>query len=179
MKLTARHIAKSILPKQFVDTLRQTKRRLYPAPPKNRSELFSAREDIVSYEVQEGVNLDVFWKVLPIGKGPASALFVLGEEVLRFDCFGASKGHYHAAFYCQSNPTESRIYFPEQTVEAQIDRTIFELTRNLPYYLQRHRNPRIRLIQVDKNALADACESARRQMLNYLWTVPEFEALRK
>ena len=65
------------------------------------------------------------------------------------------------------------MYYFEETVEAQIDRTVFELCRNLEYYLQRHPQARIRKIQVDTESLESSCGQARKKALEYLQTVPE------
>ena len=32
------------------------------------------RQDVISYKIQEEIYIDVFWKILPIGKGPALSI---------------------------------------------------------------------------------------------------------
>ncbi len=49
------------------------------------------RRDVEWLRVQPDVNLKVYWKVLPIGKGPAISLYAFGFQILRFDCFGATR----------------------------------------------------------------------------------------
>lgn len=138
---------------------------------------YPARRDVASIPVQPEVELRVCWKQLEIGHGPAASLFVLGDEVLRFDCFGAGRGHYHAELV-QPERATGRIYFPERSVEEQIERSLFELTRNLAYYLQRNPRRDVRRFCVDPAALEQACAEARRRMLAYLETVDALRDLR-
>lgn len=42
---------------------------------------FPARRDLLRVAVQDGLVIDVFWKSLTIGKGPALSVFVCGDEV--------------------------------------------------------------------------------------------------
>jgi len=53
------------------------------------------RRDVEWIGVQPDVDLEVYWKILPIGKGPAISLYAFGFEILKFDCFGARGGHFH------------------------------------------------------------------------------------
>jgi hypothetical protein len=107
-----------------------------------------ARNDMQCFKVDDKVNLSVFWKNIPIGCGPAICLFSHGKEILKFDCFGPSKGHFHITtvhpWKWNNLGRETRLYFIEQEITDQIERSIFELDKNLHYYLQRHPDPRIR-----------------------------------
>ena len=138
---------------------------------------FRARRDTVRLVVQPDVLLEVCWKDLAAGRGPAASLFVLGDEVLRFDCFGRDLGHYHAELV-QPERAERRLYFPEATVEEQVERALFELTRNLDYYLQRNPRREIRHLAVDRAGLEKACAEARVRLLGYLDTVEILASLR-
>ena len=51
------------------------------------------RHEVEWIRVQPDVDLKVYWKILPIGKGPAVSLYAFGFQILRFDCFGATDGH--------------------------------------------------------------------------------------
>jgi hypothetical protein len=135
------------------------------------------RRDVTTYIIQPQVELVVFWKVLAIGKGPALSLYVCGEEVLKFDCFGPDKGHFHISFSSPVRTTEDRLCFFEQTASEQIDRTLFELENNLHYCLQRHQRRRIRNIKVDKKPLADSCIAAGARMREFLNDVHELQDL--
>ena len=55
------------------------------------------RKDLLNIKVIEDVYFQVYWKVLEHGKGPAVILYVNRKEVLKFDCFGKDKGHFHIA----------------------------------------------------------------------------------
>jgi len=172
MKSLTKTVAKTILPYSYFYRLLQIYRQNF-----GRLQYPPEEQDIVIYELQPEVFLKVYWKVLSIGKGPALALIVSGDEILRFDCFGEDEGHYHV-FGGYEYPDRDRIYFPEKTVEEQINRSIFELTHNLSCFLQLHRSPHIRNLNIDPITLKQVCEQARQQMLKYLWTVPQFEDLR-
>lgn len=131
------------------------------------------RRDVEWIRIQPDVNLKVYWKVLPIGKGPAVSLYVFEFQILRFDCFGATDGHFHLLLGWPSPTSEDRIWLPEPNATAQVERTIFELTRNVTYYLQRHNDERVRRLQLESKAWSRACAQAQDRMLHFLCTVPE------
>lgn len=98
-------------------------------------------EDEVIFKIQDDVFFQVYWKSFQVGTGPAVILKAFGQEVLKFDCFGKEKGHYHIA------PNyDFRIYFVEDTVDQQIQRTILELRVNGLRYLKIQKDPRIKTI---------------------------------
>ena len=135
----------------------------------------NVRKDVLRYEIQPNAHVDVFWKVLPIGRGPAVSLFVHGEEVLKFDCFGAGRGHYHVNERQWSRRVRGvvqRLYLPEPTVEAQIERALFELTTNLSVYLQQNDDPRIRAVVIDRERLQEVAHRMKATMLEYIRKVP-------
>ena len=145
---------------------------------RSHSEMYPHRKDVVRYELQPHAYLEVFWKVLEIGRGPSVALFVYDQEVVKFDCFGAKDGHYHInerQWGKLSKGTVHRLYFPEQTVEAQIERAVFELRTNLSVYLQRNADPRVRNCRIDPACLAEMTGRMREKMLEYLRTIPALQ----
>ncbi|BAY19667.1 hypothetical protein NIES21_55320 [Anabaenopsis circularis NIES-21] len=172
MKSFVKTVSNTFLPYTFSYRLRQLYRQQFGRLKHDPSE-----QDIVIYEIQPQVLIKVYWKILPIGKGPALELIVSGDHILRFDCFGEDDGHYHI-FSGYEYPDRDRIYFPEKTVTEQINRTIFELNHNLSCFLQLHRSRDIRNLKIDAVALKSICEQARQQMLYYLLTVPQFDDLR-
>lgn len=101
-------------------------------------------KDEVIFKVQEDVIFQVYWKSLSIGTGPAVILKVFNEEILKFDCFGKEKGHYHIAPHYHF-----RIYFIEETVEEQIHRTIKELEMNGLRYLKMQKDPKIKALNIN------------------------------
>ena len=131
------------------------------------------RRDVKWIHVQPNVDLEVYWKVLPIGKGPAISLYAFGFQILKFDCFGAIDGHFHLCLGWPSPTSEDRIWLSEPNATAQVERAMFELRRNVSYYLQRHGDERVRLLQLDSEAWPGACTQARNEMLHFLSTVPE------
>jgi hypothetical protein len=136
------------------------------------------RRDVEWIPVQPDVDLKVYWKVLPIGKGPAVSLYVFEFQILRFDCFGAADGHFHLFLGWPSPTSEDRIWFPEPNATAQVERTMFELTKNVTYYLQRHNDERVRRLRLESEVWSAACTRARDKMLHFLCTVPELASVK-
>ncbi|WP_075351824.1 hypothetical protein [Algoriphagus marinus] len=130
-------------------------------------------EDEVIFKIQDDVFFQVYWKSLPIGKGPAVILKAFGQEILKFDCFGKEKGHYHIA------PNyDFRIYFVEETIEEQIQRTILELKINGLRYLKIQKDPKIKAINPnlnDFNAILKQVESTLLQHHEKLQIVKKAE----
>jgi hypothetical protein len=131
------------------------------------------RRDVEWIRVQPDVDLEVYWKVLPIGKGPAISLYAFGFQILKFDCFGAADGHFHLFLGWPSPTTEDRIWLPEPSATAQVERAMFELTKNVTYYLQRHDDGRVRRLRLESQVWCTACTRARDKMLHFLSSVPE------
>ena len=155
---------------------RQLLRRLsYDASVRLNPEDLAAgiRRDVEWIRVQPDVDLEVYWKVLPIGKGPAISLYAFGFQILRFDCFGARDGHFHLLLGWPSPTSEDRIWLPEANATAQVERTVFELTKNVTYYLQRHNDERVRSLHLEPARWSAACTQARDKMLYFLSSVPE------
>ena len=129
--------------------------------------------DHLHYQVQDGVRLEVYWADATVGPGPGASLFVLGDEVLRFDCFGEQglKGHFHI------NPeqvaltpglTPARFFFPKGGYQDHIECAAFELEKNAPAALRMNRDPRLRRIQLDEAQLAKAAQDMRAGMFELL-----------
>ena len=144
--------------------------------------------DVAHYPIQRGADLYVYWKSLDEGKGPSASFFVLGEEVLRFDCFGENRGHYHMNLenrghrrrnWASTTGLNSRkiicLYFPEKTVSEQIERSAFELTTNVRYYLWRNRDKKIKTFSLDENRLREAVAVMKSKMLEYHHAIPELQ----
>jgi hypothetical protein len=125
------------------------------------------RRDLVVHRIGPGVELEVFWKVLRVGRGPALSLFIHDVELLRLDCFGPGAGHIHVAWGEPHGAGEDRLYLAEGSVEAQIDRCLFELQRNLSYYQQRCKDERVRNTEIDRERLAQLTPGIRDTMLAY------------
>jgi len=126
------------------------------------------RQDLVHFPVEENVSLAVFWKVMDIGRGPALSVYVFDCEVLKFDCYGVGQGHYHVSLQGENEAREHRLLLPEKTAEEQIERTLFELTHNLSYYLQRNADPRIRQTRVASANLEPVIHKVRAKLIDYL-----------
>ncbi|MGH7981976.1 MAG: hypothetical protein ACREFF_02380 [Candidatus Udaeobacter sp.] len=136
------------------------------------------RSDVEWIRVQPDVDLKVYWKVLPIGKGPAVSLYIFEFQILRFDCFGARDGHFHLFLGWPSPTSEDRIWLPEPNATAQVERTMFELTKNVTYYLQRHNDERVRHLRLESELWSTACTRARDKMLHFLCSVPELASVK-
>lgn len=129
---------------------------------------FPDRRDLKRYSISPEVCIDVYWKhVNQVGDGTALSLYVLGHEVLKFDCLGPDDGHFHAEFMSPDKPRESRLFFAEKSHAAQIDRTLFELLHNVPYYLQRHPNRDVRALVFPVEKVSGLEAELRPLMLEY------------
>lgn len=123
-------------------------------------------------DIQDGVRLEVFWKNRERGPGPSASFFVLGDEVLRLDCFGVEGlgGHYHInprqVEFTSLEPV--RLFFPLGSHEDHIERAAFEIENNLPAALAMNREPRICRSKVDSARLAEAAKEMRKVMLELL-----------
>lgn len=126
------------------------------------------RHDLQRIPISDDAFIDVFWKALPIGRGPAASVVVHDQEVLRFDCFGPGKGHLHASFFQQAPAPELRLFFSEPTICQQIDRAAFEVTRNLPYYTQRSPYAAVRRFRIDDEQLRLAGDQMRTILADYI-----------
>ena len=131
-----------------------------------RNFFFGPRRDLVRYRIVENAELVVYWKVLKIGRGPAAALYVFGQEVLRFDCFGEN-GHFHARLDEAEKGSINRKFFNERTVTEQIERSSEELTRNLRSYMTGSKDPSIRDFEIDRESLEKAAFWMKAQMNEY------------
>jgi hypothetical protein len=134
---------------------------------------FPERRDVLRITVQKDLVIDVFWKSLKAGKGPALSLFVCGEEFAKFDCFGPGDGHYHLALFAPAGVRQHGLQFAERTVAEQIGRTIFEIAKNLGYYLERAASPAIRKFELQRESLLSALPMAEKRMREFLCEVPE------
>ena len=138
---------------------------------------YPERRDLLRITVQQGLVIDVFWKSLTIGKGPALSLFVCGDEFAKFDCFGPGNGHCHLALFTPAGVRQHRIQFGERTVAGQIGRTIFEIDKNLGYYLERAASPAIRKFELQREKLLAALPKAETRMREFLLELPELREL--
>jgi hypothetical protein len=135
------------------------------------------RKDVEVFKVQEHVYFQVYWKVIGSGKGPATILYLFDIETLKFDIYGKDKGHYHAN---PNNPHAGDVdilWLPELDAAAQIQRVMFELRRNVYYYLQRNVDERIRELRIDSAKWDAALEKVEARIFELLATVPELEGL--
>ena len=157
-----RWLATHLLPEEFL--YRLWRRRTARTP---RSALATA-SDLHIIDIQADMRLDIYWANRQLGPGPGASLFVLGDEILRLDCFGTAGlgGHYHInpRQIELSSPGPARLFFPPGSHEEHIERAAFELERNLPAALAMNREARIRRFEVDHTRLARAGKEMRQAM---------------
>jgi hypothetical protein len=141
-------------------TLGKILRKLGWIKPKPQPQV--THEDEVIFKIQENVIFQVYWKSFQVGTGPAVILKAFGQEILKFDCFGKEKGHYHIA------PNyEFRIYFVEETVSEQIQRTIKELEINGLRYLKMQQDPRIKALDFSTSSYTEVLKLVESTLIQY------------
>lgn len=138
-----------------------------------KSKKAQIRKDVIHFEIENGVGLEVYWKILNIGRSVAVIFYAFGYEILRFDCYVEGLGHAHIQLVECQQKCKSRLLLPEKRVEEQIDRAIFELENNLYYWLQRHPDRQIRTLKVDQTRLKVATEKAKEKMLEFAEKIKE------
>lgn len=138
------------------------------------------RQNAMVHPVAANVDLVSFWLDQRIGgggTGPCLALYCFGYEVLRFDCFGGERGHFHAAPFTPWSTRSGRFRFEQKTIAAQIEHSLFELTENLDCYLHMNPRRRVRQLRVPRAQLLAACDRARARLAQHLASVPVLQAL--
>lgn len=129
------------------------------------------RKDVVELPIAQDLQLIVYWKVLPHGRGPAMILDAPWAELAKFDCFGPSRGHFH--FQPDYNQKHG---FSSSTAEEQILEAGEILHARFPEFLASHRyTARIQLTDSLQDQLAKAIEKAQDLMRDYLHKVAELE----
>ncbi|KAA3620799.1 MAG: hypothetical protein DWQ08_14970 [Proteobacteria bacterium] len=138
------------------------------------------RRDALNIKAQDDVFFQVYWKSVGAGIGPAVILYFYSAGVLRFDCFGKGRGHFHVQTQVPEGidgPREKRIFLPEPTAAAQIERALYEYRINLRYYLQQNPDVRVRNFPIDEAAFESALSQVEVQMLAFLHEVPELAGI--
>jgi hypothetical protein len=102
--------------------------RLKVRPPARRSLKYQSN-GVTILEIQENVCLVSYWVGSDPGPGPSASLFVYGDEVMRFDCFGGERVHFHlnltqARYF--SGGESARLYFPEGSMQDQVKLAAFD-----------------------------------------------------
>lgn len=96
----------------------------------------------------------------------------------KFDCFGPDRGHFHLALFTPASVRQHQLKFAERTATDQISRAIFEIDKNLAYYLERAANPAIRKFEVRRENLLAALPDAESRMRRFLLEQPELRDLK-
>jgi hypothetical protein len=122
------------------------------------------KKDLVEYPIQDDVILEVYWRDDAGGHGPAASLYIHNDEVFRFDCFDGTEGHCHVNL---RQTRGQRWYYPKGTVQEHIDRSVFELTHNVPFCLRTHQNEDIQAVKIDQAQLEQAAGQMRTKLLEF------------
>lgn len=146
--------------------LRQRTRDLFRARPLRSCRTYI--QDVTTHTIQDDVVMEVYWVSEPVGPGPGASIYMHGDEVLRLDCFGSDLGHYHfnvrqSRFLPKGELT--RIYFQPGTVQQHIDNGVFQLVKNLDYGRGMNVDPKVRLIELDPDAINVAAKFMRQEMM--------------
>jgi len=122
-------------------------------------------DDVRLIPIQSDSYLAVYYKRYETGVGPGVSLYVHESEILRFDCFGRDRGHYHSLPCLSALPCDKRISFIAETIESQANETVMEITKNYAAHLGKHFRRHIRNYKFDHACLAVAVTEARDRML--------------
>lgn len=129
----------------------------------NNSSRKDIRKDLQVVSINNHMRFLVYWKDLPIGKGPATVLEVNGKEFSKYDCFGRNEGHFHVL------PNYNfRIFYHEASREEQIERTAKELLTTTQLYLSWHPNASFNSIIIDRKKFEKAVEKVQKIMNSIL-----------
>jgi hypothetical protein len=168
-------------------TLKQIAKRLAPFPLQfylNRSEraridgkMRKHRQDMVNFPLGDSAYLQAYWKIYGVGRGPALALYIDSEEVLKFDFYGDEKAHYHVQSLHPAPCRHSALRMREKTIPEQIDRALFDLEHNLYWYLERHPLQSVRQFRVKKATLKATLDQVKPLLLSYVEKVPSADAV--
>ena len=127
---------------------------------------FNRPIDIVNLiSIQSDSYLAVYIKRYGMDVGPGVSLYVLENEILRFDCFDNGRGHYHSLPCLSILPSNERIDVDANTIEAQIDEAAAKITGNYAVHLAKHFRRRIRDFRFDQASLETAVAEASDVML--------------
>ena len=137
------------------------------------ADLMRQRPNLSRHDLQEGCFLETYMndQVFPDGInyfGPAVCLVVHDFDVMRFDCLDFPMGHYHTAKpypYGISRGLAGNIWLPEKSIEAQVDRAIFELLRNADHYVLSHAKRKVRNTRLDEARMTEVCAEVKAKML--------------
>lgn len=162
-------IAKSLLPDLY-KVYRQYRDYAY-FKERERARLESERQqhrrDIVRFSLSKNTYFEVYWKIYGIGRGPALALYIDEEEILKFDCYGCRKGHYHIQVLQPGPCRHPALLMPEKSKAEQIDRAIFEIENNLYWYLERHPSSMVRNSRFSRSKLLEILSQVKPILLSY------------
>jgi hypothetical protein len=125
-------------------------------------------QNVVTHSIQSDVVMEVYWVTELFGPGPGASIYIVGDEVLRFDCFGGDAGHFHfnirqARYVPQGEMT--RVFFAPGTVQEHIDAAAIHLRRNLEYARGMNLDPKVRKIKLDQPSLDRASELMRTELM--------------
>lgn len=125
-------------------------------------------DGVTTVVVQPGISIEIYWIGPGLGPGPSASLYVYKDEVMRFDCFGGSRGHFHLNLTQSryvSHGESARLYFPDGTIEDQVELARFELTRNFDYARRQNKSWMVRSLDIPQGRLESAACEMRSEML--------------
>ncbi len=124
---------------------------------------------VVRIDIQPDVYIRVSWKDRENGRGPWAALHVDGEEVLRFDCFGVNRGHYHVypARSHEDGDEQWHREFGDLTTDVQIELSVREIVEHAQRHLAGSASVAVRSVRLDPSRLTTASASMGYYMRQY------------
>lgn len=151
--------------KQVVLPLLPTGAHLWLRARKQAAKLQDHR-DVEFVTITPELVFETCWKDVAAGRGPSLIVWFEHRRILKFDCFGKDHGHYHISLpgHSARRAELDRLFLPEKTIEAQIERVLFELRTNILYYLARAPYHRARWATIPESALIRGIEQSRTLM---------------
>jgi hypothetical protein len=122
-------------------------------------------DDVELIPIQPGGYLAVYFKRYGADVGPGVSLYVCENEILRFDCFGPARGHYHSLPCLSAFPGREGFALAGDSVVAQVQHAAAEIRGNHAAHLAKHFRRRIREFRFDLASLDAAVSEARDRML--------------
>jgi len=146
------------------ELLQRIRYRIRPFPRRSSHSYIS---HVNVFPIQENVVLETSYMGPEFGPGPVASIYIFDHEVMRLDCLGGDRGHFHVNMtqsLFRPNGENARFYFPEGTVEEHIECAAFQLRRNLDYARSQNYRRRVRSVELDRSRIEVVSRQMREEL---------------